>query len=1035
MKTFRLRRLFGLVIVLAVVLGISPPSMGATTVKRNISQDTTWKKRKSPYVVTKNIVVEKGATLKIEPGARVELAADTGIEIRGNFLAIGTPDKPIVFTSRTDKPWGTLHFTDFSDDAAFTDDGRYLSGCILQNCVIEKGGGIFVRFGAPLIADCAIRNNFSSGIRVEFGGPRVVRNRISGNSTQHDPASGNGGGIIAYTDKNVLIADNIISNNISDGGRDGGGGVYAYASDKAQIIVRNNTIFGNTSSRFGGGIYAYNSILAGNRVINNSSVERGGGIYAVESRLVENLVQSNSSKVGGGVYADNSEVVSNSIIRNVAEGPEGGALNYFGSGNIRDNSLISNTAAGTDACGGIYVSGNPDIKANNIFNNSGYALYVANVEDAPQVSAQGNFWGTSSEQAILGLIYDWLDNENVGLATISPCLEHMSPGTPPPPPFNLLSCALKDGIGLSWDEPEGISFDGHTVHVGTEDGYPYPRVERIGAERKFTIQGLEPGAEYWIAVSGYRHVEETEMKSGFSEEIRVRVTASEASLPRPEILSITDAEKNRRRYKVCKASLPEGEDRAVAFRWQVSAFEDNFVTLVIDETKSGDELFHLNLKQENLIPGEEYFCRVACRTATGSWSAWSNSASFTLEHDDRSTLAGPISSEVKLEKRYSPYRIVGNTLITQNGALLIEPGVRVTIAPGKNLMVRGKLVARGTASEPIVFTRQSPEKWGRLIFADACKDVTINDAGDYVDGCVLERCIVEHGKGILIKSASPLIKDCAIAYHDGSGIAVRQGGPIITGNDIHHNVAPTNGGGIYAYTNDVAYVRSNKIHDNRADGDGGGVFAYGYKNTSAIRVEGNSVFSNTATGDGGGIYLSRSSAVDNIIESNHVNGNGGGIFATFGLVKGNELRNNQAERGGGIFAEQNSSITRNEVVLNKAESGFGGGVYINFWGASIENESFMENTVTKNLAPAKEDNGGVFIVGYLFFEKNNIYDNTGSQLYNGNEAESYTLRVTQCYWGTDDINAISKQIMDGEDRPDLGKVAFEPFSREPLKFD
>ncbi len=1034
MKTLRLRRLLGLALALALLLGFALPSMAATSVKHNISQNTTWKKRKSPYVVTKNVMVEQGATLNIEPGTRVEFAADAGIEIRGNFLAVGTADKPIVFTSRTDKPWATLHFTDFSEDATFTDDGRYLSGCILKNCVIENGRGVFVRFGAPLIADCTIRNNFSSGIRVEFGAPRIVNNHISGNSTQYDPASGNGGGIIAYTDKSMLIADNIISNNISDGGRDGGGGVYAYASEKAQIIVRNNTIFGNTSSRFGGGIYAYNSILAGNRIIHNSSVERGGGIYAVESRLVENLVQDNRSTVGGGLYAQNSEVVSNSIIRNAADGPDGGAVNYFGSGNIRDNCLIANAAEGTEACGGIYISGNPEIKANNIFNNSGYALYVANVVDAPHVSAQGNFWGTSSERAILGLVYDWLDNENVGLANISPYLEHMSPTTPPPPPFNFLAVAVKDGVALSWEEPEDISCDAYTVHVGTEHGYPYPRAERVGPEKKFTIRGLTPGVEYSIALTGHRRAEETEMESGFSEELRVRFGA-EASLTRPEILSITGVEKDRPIYTVSTAGLPEGRDRVAAFRWQVSAFPDNFVTLVVDETKSGDGRFQLDLEQETLIPGQEYFCRGAGRTAAGSWSAWSNPVSFTIEPDDRSKLSGPISSEVTLEKRYSPYQLTGNTLITQNGALLLEPGVRVDIAPGKSLMVRGKLVARGTASEPIIFTRQSEGNWGQLIFADACMDAVLDDAGDYRDGCLLERCVVERGQGILIKSASPLIKDCVIAHHDGSGIAVRQGGPLITGNDIHHNVAPTNGGGIYAYTNDVAYVRSNKIHDNRADGDGGGVFAYGYKNTSAIRVEGNAVYSNTATGDGGGIYLSRSSAVDNMVESNLVNGTGGGIFATFALVKGNELRGNRAEKGGGIFAEQNSSITRNQVVSNTAASGFGGGVYINFWGASIENESFMENTVTKNMSSTEEGNGGVFIVGYLFFEKNNIYDNTGSQLYNGNEAESYPLRVTQCYWGTDDKSVIAKEIMDGDDKPELGKVAFEPFSSKPLKFD
>ena len=82
-----------------------------------------------------------------------------------------------------------------------------------------------------------------------------------------------------------------------------------------------------------------------------------------------------------------------------------------------------------------------------------------------------------------------------------------------------------------------------------------------------------------------------------------------------------------------------------------------------------------------------------------------------------------------------------------------------------------------------------------------------------------------------------------------------------------------------------------------------------------------------------------------------------------------------------------------------------------------------------------DDNGGVFIVGYLFFEHNNIYGNVGNQLYNGNESESYPLRTTQCFWGTDDKDVISKQIIDGDDNPKLGTVTFEPFLSEPATFD
>ena len=1032
MKSFRLNIVFAMAVCLAIVFGFCPASRAAT-VKKDISKDTVWRAAKSPYVVKENVMLLEGATLTIEPGVRVEVAPDKSIQVRGNFLAIGKPDKPIVFTALNNEPWESVHFTDFSSDAVLAKDGSYVEGSIMKHCIVEKGRGIYVRFGAPLITECEIRDNLSSGIRVEFGAPKIVKNRIHDNSTQSDSASGNGGGIIAYTDKPALIDGNTVYDNISDGGRDGGGGIYIYAADGAKIVATNNTVFGNTSSRFGGGIYAYGGFLGGNTVIGNEAVERGGGIYAVESEIVGNTIQSNSSGRGGGMYAESCDVDTNSIIRNTALRPEGGAMYYFGSGNIVGNCIISNTAREDGGCGGIYVSGDPVIRENNMFNNTGYALRVANVSDAPEVLAAGNFWGTASEQAILGLTYDWLDNETTGLANYIPYLKKVSADTPPPPPFNLTAVATTDGMNLSWENPVGTQSDGHKVYISTKSGYPYDRVIPATEKGGYEIKGLAGGTEYWVAVSAYRAAEGKKTESGLSEEIRVVVGGPGGLLAGPKNLAPADKATAGPKSVILKVNDPAAG--AVASRWQVSTIHSDFSALTIDKIQAGDQLSTLEIGSEALVGGQQYYWRVAYRTPGGSWSDWSRPTSFSTSADNPSIVCGPISSATTFEKRLSPYEVIGNTLIMAEGELTIEPGVEVRIAPGKNLMVRGKLVARGTDTAPIKFTKQSSERWGQIIFADQSSNCDLDEDGNYVDGSVLEKCAIEHGKGLIIASSSPLIKDCDISKTEGSGITVRQGGPVITGNDIHHNAAITNGGGIYAYTNDIIFVIGNKIHDNTADGDGGGVYAYGYMNTSTIRVEDNQLFANAATGDGGGVYLSRSSAIGNKIGSNTADGDGGGIFATFGLIEKNELRDNQADNGGGIFAERNSSLTGNLVTSNKALSGFGGGVYINFWGLSIDNEAFMKNTVTDNVTPSGDGNGGVFIVGYLYFEQNNIHGNSGSQLYNGNEPESYSLLIAECYWGTDDKGAISKLIVDGNDDPKLGMVSFEPFSPTPFQFD
>jgi hypothetical protein len=1034
MRLFSINKVVSLGVFALIVFGLCPASWAAN-IKGNISKDTVWRAKKSPYVVKENVMLVEGVTLTIEPGVTVEVAPGSSIQIRGKLKAIGEPDKPIVFTAMKDEPWENIYFTDFTPDAVLAEDGGYVEGSIMKHCIVEKGGGIYVRFGAPLITECEIRDNLSSGIRVEFGAPKIIRNLIHDNSTQSDSASGNGGGIIAYTDKPALIDGNIIRDNTSDGGRDGGGGIYVYAADGAKVVVTNNMVFNNSSSRLGGGIYAYGGLLEGNTVIGNRAVERGGGIYAVESQVVGNSIQSNSAGHGGGIYAESCDVGSNSIIRNVALKPEGGGMYYFGSGAIVSNCIISNTAREDGGCGGIYVSGDPEIKGNNIFNNSGYALRVANVSDAPEVAAAENFWGTASERSILELTYDWLDNETKGLATYIPYLEEASGATPPPPPFNLTAVATGDGIKLSWEKPLGISPNGHTIHIGTKSGYPYERMIPATAKGSHKITGLASGTEYWVAVSAFSAEKGTRTESGFSKEIRIAYGAPAEPLTQPKNLAPADKATADVKGVVLRASDPV--PGAVASRWQVSTILNDFTALTVDEVQTGDNLSTLELESEALMGGQQYYWRVAYRNDGGGWSGWSRPTSFSAPPDSPSLICGPIASAMTLEKRFSPYSITGNTLIMPDGELTIEPGVEVRIAPGKNLMVRGTLVARGTEAAPIIFTKQSSERWGQIIFADQSANCDLDEEGNYVAGCVLERCAVEHGKGLIIASSSPLIANCDISKTEGSGITVRQGGPVIKGNDIHHNAALTNGGGVYAYTNDIIFVTENKIHDNTANGDGGGVFAYGYMNTSTIRVEDNHIFGNAVTGDGGGVYLSRSSSLGNKIESNTADGSGGGIFATFGLLERNELRDNRADMGGGIFAERNSSLTGNLVASNEALSGFGGGVYINFWGISIDNEAFTKNTITDNSTPSGDGNGGVFIVGYLYFEQNNIHGNVGSQLYNGNESEpeAYALLAPQCYWGTADEGAISKLIVDGNDDPQLGMVSFEPFSPAPLQFD
>ena len=79
---------------------------------------------------TRNLLVKHGATLRIEPGAKLQFASGTVLRIAGTLLAKGTEDAPIVMDTAEDET-GTWHGIVFEDDV--------LSGSSLEWVVVRSG--------------------------------------------------------------------------------------------------------------------------------------------------------------------------------------------------------------------------------------------------------------------------------------------------------------------------------------------------------------------------------------------------------------------------------------------------------------------------------------------------------------------------------------------------------------------------------------------------------------------------------------------------------------------------------------------------------------------------------------------------------------------------------------------------------------------------------------------------------------------------------------------------------------------------------
>ena len=401
----RLPALRSLALLLVLLAPILPAGVQATPVFTEVGgpiiTDTTWALADSPFIVTADVQVSVGVTLTIEPGVVVMFNEGKRLQVDGTLIARGTPDRLVIFTSSQSSPrpgdWSNIKLTSAATATTANANGDYVSGSILQHCVVEYGGSDTTAKGAIEAASlwigrCTVRNNATRGI-YDIGTAqspaRITDNIVSGNVAAYSSLSGKagyGGGIyVAYGE----ISGNTISNNrdaTADGG--GGGGVYALHS-----TIDDNIILGNLAGRagdgttaqngLGGGVYAEFSTVSGNTVKSNVASwvsGRGGGIYANGGAVMANLVSDNyvCYGAGGGIYAEDSTVSDNSVRNNLAY-IGGGIWVHGGTANgnqVSDNSVKGNRAGnGKGQGGGIYIEGSTyemsTASGNSVYDNRG----------------------------------------------------------------------------------------------------------------------------------------------------------------------------------------------------------------------------------------------------------------------------------------------------------------------------------------------------------------------------------------------------------------------------------------------------------------------------------------------------------------------------------------------------------------------------------------------------------------------------------------------------------------------------------------
>lgn len=321
---------------LAIANKLSFISASATYVEGHISKDTTWTLTDSPYVVTKDLIVDPGVTLTIMPGVEVRFGGNFVMAVMGRLSAIGTSAKMITFTSNKIQPqagdWNTIKFNGTQQST------------VAYSVVKYAVNGITIENGNAEIRNCVISDNSQNGVYATgTNQARIKQSTIRSNQN---------GILLRYSTTGVNISDNEVSSNTQNG-------VYLHAYAYAEVRIDYEYVeatahisgiwvSGNNVSNNGNGIYLHSQAVANASYYYYANPRANVSIYGVTTS--NNIIKSNTND-GIRVYADALNWFDSWYTRQVTQWAESNASVYA---TILGNAVSANQK-------GIYESGQTDI--------------------------------------------------------------------------------------------------------------------------------------------------------------------------------------------------------------------------------------------------------------------------------------------------------------------------------------------------------------------------------------------------------------------------------------------------------------------------------------------------------------------------------------------------------------------------------------------------------------------------------------------------------------------------------------------------
>ena len=533
--------------------------LSATNVSGPVISNTIWTVANSPYVVTGNILVMENVTLTIEPGVEVRFDASKVIQVNGTLVARGTAADSIRFTSNTTQTpgaWGNIYFTNSSIDAVIDNAGNYVSGCMMEYCIVEYGGKIegsdadMLRLeeALPGIRNCAIKNALNAGIEVSYTNYdslnysldnnyfRQCKKGIKVGSYSHWISITNSSFIKnecgIYGSGYLMIDNNLFSQNA--GALD--------LPDFPKVITNNEFIDNNPGS----GLQNYVITLGGEIHFSNNLCQHNRSnlfLIALQANcnIKSNIFSDNISETGGyllkiiggilSVFTDSLNIANNIITNNGLLKPISLSVanmdTYLSSNVISNNyfpgellsvvnSSYSEDTAAISLTDNIITqnlstsdfltsfSGNVELNNNSMYNN--YATYVLKNNNSPTfqpyLDVSNNYWGVATTEELNAVIYDFFDDANLGITMFDSILLAPSASNPVLPPANVKKTDMgNNSLQLSWLPNPEADIKGYNVYWGNYSGYTFEHMADAGLNTSYIVENASMNDT--VAVTAY----------------------------------------------------------------------------------------------------------------------------------------------------------------------------------------------------------------------------------------------------------------------------------------------------------------------------------------------------------------------------------------------------------------------------------------------------------------------------------------------------------------------------------------------------